>query len=181
MGSKAVPTSRPTSRDRWAYMDEPSSRASVSRRSLRATQPWSSAPPGSIRAWGRNFVLAMLRLMRERDGVGVVSDQVGTPTWARKLAEAIWAVADRRELRGIHHWTDAGVASWYDFAVAIQEEALALGLLSRAVPIRPHSNRGISHRRAAAPLQRARRVEHVGRPLGAAATGGRTFVSCCAS
>lgn len=87
--------------------------------------------------WGRNFVLAMLRLMRERDGVDVVSDQVGTPTWAGSLAEAIWAVADRRELRGIHHWTDAGVASWFDFATAVQEEALALGLLSRPVPIRP--------------------------------------------
>lgn len=86
---------------------------------------------------GRNFVLTMLRLMGERDSVAVVSDQVGTPTWARGLAEAIWAAADRPELRGIHHWTDAGVASWYDFAVAIQEEALALGLLSRPVPIRP--------------------------------------------
>ncbi len=86
---------------------------------------------------GRNFVLAMLRLMGERDSVAVVSDQVGTPTWARGLAEAIWAAADHPELRGIHHWTDSGVASWYDFAVAIQEEALVLGLLSRLVPIRP--------------------------------------------
>ena len=86
---------------------------------------------------GRNFVLTMLRLMRERDEVGVVSDQVGTPTWARSLAQALWAAAARPELRGIHHWTDAGVASWYDFAVAIQEEALALGLLDRAVPVRP--------------------------------------------
>jgi dTDP-4-dehydrorhamnose reductase len=40
-------------------------------------------------------------------------------------------------LQGVHHFTDAGVASWYDFAVAIQEEALALGLLPRAVPVRP--------------------------------------------
>ena len=86
---------------------------------------------------GRNFVLTMLRLMREDDEVGVVSDQVGTPTWARPLAHALWAAAARPELRGVHHWTDAGVASWYDFAVAIQEEALALGLLDRAVPVRP--------------------------------------------
>ena len=88
-------------------------------------------------ARGRNFVRTMLRLMGERDGVGVVSDQVGTPTWARSLAGALWAAAGRSGLRGIHHWTDSGVASWYDFAVAIQEEALGLGLLARAVPVRP--------------------------------------------
>jgi len=88
-------------------------------------------------AQGRNFVLTMLRLMRERDTVGVVDDQVGSPTWARGLAETIWAAAGAPAVRGVHHWTDAGVASWYDFAVAIQEEALALGVLARAVPIRP--------------------------------------------
>ena len=49
--------------------------------------------------------------------------------------------------RGIHHWTDAGVASWYDFAVAIQEEALALGLLRRAVPVRPLRTEEYPHRR----------------------------------
>jgi dTDP-4-dehydrorhamnose reductase len=86
---------------------------------------------------GRNFVLTMLRLMRERDAVGVVSDQVGTPTWARGLAEAIWTAAERPGMRGVHHWTDAGVASWYDFAVAIQEEALAVGLLERGITVRP--------------------------------------------
>jgi dTDP-4-dehydrorhamnose reductase len=87
--------------------------------------------------YGTNFVLTMLRLMRERDAVGVVADQVGTPTWASSLAEALWAAAARPDLHGILHWTDAGVASWYDFAVAIQEEALTLGLLERAVPVRP--------------------------------------------
>ena len=78
----------------------------------------------------------MLRLMQEREEVGVVADQIGTPTWADSLADALWAVAVR-PVAGVLHWTDAGVASWYDFAVAIQEEALAAGLLPRAVPIRP--------------------------------------------
>lgn len=87
-------------------------------------------------AAGQNFVQTMLRLMRERDAIGVVSDQVGSPTWADSLARALWAATDRPAVYGVHHWTDAGVASWYDFAVAIQEEALALGLLARAVPIR---------------------------------------------
>jgi dTDP-4-dehydrorhamnose reductase len=85
---------------------------------------------------GRNFVLTMLRHMQERDEIGVVCDQVGTPTWCRSLAEAIWAAAERPGLKGIHHWTDDGVASWYDFAVAIQEEARTLGDLRRALPIR---------------------------------------------
>jgi dTDP-4-dehydrorhamnose reductase len=86
---------------------------------------------------GHNFVLTMLRLMRERDHVSVVADQVGSPTWARSVARAVWAAAARPDLSGIHHWTDAGAASWYDFAVAIQEEALALGLLDRKVPVLP--------------------------------------------
>lgn len=86
---------------------------------------------------GRNFVLTMLRLFRERDEVGVVCDQVGTPTWCRSVAEAIWAAAERPDLRGVHHWTDEGTASWYELALAIQEEALALGVLPRPVSVRP--------------------------------------------
>lgn len=84
----------------------------------------------------QNFVKTVLRLMTERDSLRVVADQIGTPTWARGLAEAIWRAADLG-LTGIHHWTDAGVASWYDFAVAIHEEALALGLLERSIVIHP--------------------------------------------
>jgi dTDP-4-dehydrorhamnose reductase len=85
-------------------------------------------------AQGNNFVRTMLRLMAERDEVRVVADQAGTPTHAPSLARAIWALQDHR---GTFHWTDAGITSWYDFAVAIQDEALRLGLLSRAVPIIP--------------------------------------------
>jgi dTDP-4-dehydrorhamnose reductase len=87
-------------------------------------------------AQGNNFVHTMLRLMRERPEIRVVSDQVGTPTHADSLARAIWAL-DAARLAGIHHWTDAGVASWYDFAVAIHDEALALGLLERPVAVVP--------------------------------------------
>jgi dTDP-4-dehydrorhamnose reductase len=85
----------------------------------------------------RNFVQTMLRLMREAPEVAVVADQVGTPTWAHSLALALWSACAQPALQGVLHWTDAGVASWYDFAVAIQEEALEAGLLDRAVPIRP--------------------------------------------
>ena len=100
-------------------------------------------------ARGKNFVLTMLRLMREQETVTVVSDQVGTPTWSRGLAEALWAAAEMPDICGIHHWTDAGVASWYDFAMAIQEEALAIGLLphaARVVPTRTEDFRAAARR-----------------------------------
>lgn len=86
---------------------------------------------------GRNFVLTMLRLMRERTEVRVVADQIGAPTWARSLAAIVWDLIGAEAPPGIYHWTDCGVASWYDFAVAIQEEALARGLLPRPAAILP--------------------------------------------
>jgi dTDP-4-dehydrorhamnose reductase len=88
-------------------------------------------------AAGRNFVLTMLRLMRERQTVSVVCDQVGSPTWATSLARAIWGLIDVDAAAGIYHWADLGVGSWYDFAMAIQEEALPRGLLARAASVLP--------------------------------------------
>ncbi len=86
---------------------------------------------------GRNFVHTMLRLMRERGAVRVVADQIGTPTAAAPLADLLWVLATRPGLTGLYHWTDAGIASWYDFAVAIAEDARARGLLSSEVEITP--------------------------------------------
>lgn len=85
---------------------------------------------------GRNFVKTMLKLMDSRDSLRVVADQVGSPTWARGLAEVIWRMVATKPV-GIFHWSDDGMASWYDFAVAIQTEAIALGLLDRKIPILP--------------------------------------------
>jgi dTDP-4-dehydrorhamnose reductase len=85
---------------------------------------------------GGNFVRTMLRLMAERDEVRVVADQIGTPTYASSLARALWSL-NAQDATGLFHFTDSGAASWYDFAVAIQEEALAIGLLDRAVPVLP--------------------------------------------
>ena len=85
---------------------------------------------------GSNFVSTMLRLMTEKESIGVVADQIGTPTYVPDLAGACWAMLDAN-LTGIFHWTDAGVASWYDFAVAIQEEAVTLGLLEKSIPVLP--------------------------------------------
>ncbi len=90
-------------------------------------------------AQGQNFVRTMLRLMREKPEVRVVSDQVGTPTFAGGLGRVIADLIEADAPAGIWHWTDLGVASWYDFAVAIQEEALARGLLDKPVPVHPIS------------------------------------------
>ncbi len=87
-------------------------------------------------AGGANFVRTMIRLMNERDQLGVVADQIGSPTWASGLARTIWGLVKKRATGTFHH-SDAGVASWYDFAVAIAEEAHALGLLARIPTIRP--------------------------------------------
>lgn len=86
---------------------------------------------------GRNFMLTMLRLFGERAEVRVVADQVGTPTSASSLAQAVWLAALDDGASALMHFTDAGVASWYDFAVAIYEEATALGMLSKTVRIAP--------------------------------------------
>ncbi|PKG37981.1 dTDP-4-dehydrorhamnose reductase [Psychromonas sp. Urea-02u-13] len=86
---------------------------------------------------GNNFVKSMLRLMQEKPQLGIIYDQVGTPTWAKGLAEWLWAVAKKPEVTGFYHWTDAGIASWYDFAIAIQELGIEKGLLKEAIPILP--------------------------------------------
>jgi dTDP-4-dehydrorhamnose reductase len=62
---------------------------------------------------------------------------VTPPPFPPPLAPPFCPPPGRSGFRGIHHWTDAGVATWFDFAVAIQEEALAVGLLDRTVPVRP--------------------------------------------
>jgi dTDP-4-dehydrorhamnose reductase len=87
-------------------------------------------------AWGANFVTNMLQLMRERQGLRVVSDQIGTPTGARSLASALWALAGAGAT-GLFHYRDDGSASWHEYALAIQEQARTLGLLDRSIPIEP--------------------------------------------
>lgn len=84
-----------------------------------------------------NFVKTMVRLGKEREEVRVVADQIGGPTWAKDLALAI-AVLTQQRAQGIYHYTNSGVASWYDFAVAIFEEVENLGIprkLHQVVPI----------------------------------------------
>jgi dTDP-4-dehydrorhamnose reductase len=91
-----------------------------------------------------NFAKTMLRLGAERDEVRVVVDQVGTPTWTGDIAAAITTLGTQfispseASPHGIYHFTNSGITSWYDFAVAIFEEAEAIGFplkLQRVVPI----------------------------------------------
>jgi dTDP-4-dehydrorhamnose reductase len=88
-------------------------------------------------ASGKNFLLTMLRLMHERGSVRVVADQIGSPTAATSIAMALWAFIARPDVHGLFHWTDAGVASWYDFAIAIADEwaARTHGRAAEVVPI----------------------------------------------
>lgn len=85
---------------------------------------------------GKNFVNTMLNLMATRTELKVVDDQRGTPTSVRGLARAIWRFV-AKPLTGVYHWTDAGEASWYEFAAEIQQLALQHGLLERTIPILP--------------------------------------------
>ena len=78
-------------------------------------------------SFGHNFVKTMLRLGKERDSLGVVFDQIGTPTYAKDIAEAIFSILqsiDNQSIKsnswqGVFHYSNEGVTSWYDFAAAI--------------------------------------------------------------
>ena len=87
---------------------------------------------------GSNFVKTMMRLMTEKDELSVVCDQRGSPTFTRGLADVIWRVIIQDCFAaGIYHWTDSGNITWHEFAAAIQEGAIAKGLLSGKIPIKP--------------------------------------------
>lgn len=70
-------------------------------------------------SFGNNFVKTMLRLGKEREELGVVFDQIGTPTYARDLARAIQHIIGSDVVPGIYHYSNEGVCSWYDFTKAI--------------------------------------------------------------
>jgi len=72
--------------------------------------------------YGANFVKTMIRLMNEREEIGVVADQIGTPTYARDLARAIMQIIEAPEfIQGVYHYSNEGKISWHEFAVAVKE------------------------------------------------------------
>jgi dTDP-4-dehydrorhamnose reductase len=74
-------------------------------------------------AFGNNFVKTMIRLGKEKTELGVIFDQIGTPTYARDLAVAIMTAVDKGIETGVYHFSNEGVISWYDFTKAIHRIA----------------------------------------------------------
>ncbi len=88
--------------------------------------------------FGNNFVHTMLKLMKERDSINVVADQRGTPTYAADLAFVLMRVIESgANAYGTYHFTNAGETTWYEFALAVYEEARGSGLLDRKCVINP--------------------------------------------
>ena len=76
-------------------------------------------------SFGNNFVKTILKLCKERESLNVIFDQTGTPTYARDLAGAVLHIIQQNEWKpGIYNYSNEGVASWYDFAVAIRDMAV---------------------------------------------------------
>lgn len=86
---------------------------------------------------GKNFAKTMLNLMRTKEQISVVNDQLGNPTWTCDLAAAILKIAESQKHPGIYHFTGEGIASWHDFAKEIQKQALQKKLIEREIPILP--------------------------------------------
>ena len=86
-------------------------------------------------SFGGNFVKTMLRLCIERENLSVIFDQIGTPTYARDLAQVILGTLDKaidKKISGVYNYSNEGVASWFDFAIAIRDIA---GLKTKITPI----------------------------------------------
>lgn len=85
---------------------------------------------------GHNFVKTILRVAGEREELRVVDDQIGTPAWSRDIVAAMLALM-RADAGGIYHFTNEGVASWYDFALAVLELGAAHGISIKARSVLP--------------------------------------------
>lgn len=85
---------------------------------------------------GSNFLLSMLRFMKEGRALRIIDDQYGTPTWSGSLASAIWCLIDRK-IAGVQHWTDDGSTTWFGFASAIGELGVETGMLQSMPEITP--------------------------------------------
>jgi dTDP-4-dehydrorhamnose reductase len=125
-----------------------------------------------------NFVKTMLRLGAQRSELSVVADQVGTPTWSKDLALALTGLlqisgsqpsesGSSESDYGTYHFTNSGVTSWYDFAIAIFEEATALGFplqIERVIPITTADYPTPARRPAYSVLDNRRLATRLGEP-----------------
>ena len=90
---------------------------------------------------GNNFALTMLDLMNKKENLKIIFDQIGAPTTTISLARVCWEIVSKLQnnepIPNIMHWSDAGVSSWYDIAIAIREISLDLNLLDQFCNIEP--------------------------------------------
>jgi len=84
-----------------------------------------------------NFVKTMINLMSKKSELGIVSDQVGSPTSTHSLSQLLIKVIENDNFYGILHWCDGASISWFDFAAEIQKQALTIGLLKKKIPLKP--------------------------------------------
>jgi len=111
----------------YVETDEPCPNSVYGQTKLEGEQAVSELCPNAMiirTAWlysefGNNFVKTMIRLGREREQLGVIFDQVGTPTYAHDLATAIMTAIDKGIKPGVYHFSNEGVTSWYDFTKSI--------------------------------------------------------------
>jgi len=87
-------------------------------------------------AHGNNFIKTILRLASEREELGIIDEQIGSPSWTFDISQAMYTLIEK-ECSGIYHFTNEGVASWYDFALAAINEAKSLGFKLKVKYIRP--------------------------------------------
>ncbi len=104
---------------------------------------WKILPDATIlrTAWvygvhGNNFIKTILRLACEREELGIIDEQVGSPSWTFDISQAMYALIEK-ECSGIYHFTNEGVASWYDFALTAINEAKLLGFKLKIKRIKP--------------------------------------------
>jgi dTDP-4-dehydrorhamnose reductase len=87
--------------------------------------------------FGSNFVKTMIGLMNSKKELSIVSDQTGCPTYARGLSEFIWNVSSKPPSNKVHHWSDIGAISWYDFSKEIYRIGKNIGLIKQDVKLSP--------------------------------------------
>ncbi len=95
---------------------------------------------------GANFVRTALHLLSAGTSMRVVDDQVGTPTRARTVATVLLQIAERRDMAGLYHCTDAGVASWFDVAIAVRDTLMVAGQLADGVTVFPVDTAAVPRR-----------------------------------
>ena len=98
-----------------------------------------------VSPYGRNFVLTIMKLLKEKDSINVVNDQIGEMTSANNLANLCWKLIEANTLKtknqdffpSTHHWSDEGIVTWYDIAIAIKEITSELKIINNPAKVNP--------------------------------------------